>query len=101
MTAEPQPRTRFRTAIEGRWVFHAEVAAREIGNLTLAEALDLVILYAEVEPAKFEKAAVRWLGRFVSESKPSLLRVQMAVAAISELRGGSDGAKKILVELAG
>jgi hypothetical protein len=72
-----------------------------MGNVALGEALDLVILYAEVEPAKFEKAAVRWLGRYVAESKPSLLRVQMAVAALSELRGGSDAAKKILAELAG
>jgi len=73
MTAEPQPRTRFRKAIEGRWVFHAEVAAREIGNLTLAEALDLVCLYAEAEPATFEKVRLRWLVRYATEMQPSLL----------------------------
>ena len=43
-------------------MFHAEVAARELGALSLGEALELVVLYAEVEPAKFERAAVRWLG---------------------------------------
>jgi hypothetical protein len=86
LTAEPQPRTRFRKAIEGRWLFHAELAAREVGNLTLAEALDLVCLYAEVEPAKFEKAALRWLARYVTESKPSLLRAQIALAALGEQR---------------
>lgn len=74
MTAQPQPGARFRKAIEGRWVFHAELAAREMQNVTLAEALELVCLYAEAEPAKFERAAVRWLGRFVAESKPSLLQ---------------------------
>ena len=41
-------------------MFHAELAAREAGNLTLAEALELVCLYAEAEPAKFERAALRW-----------------------------------------
>jgi hypothetical protein len=61
LTAQPQRRTRFRKAIEGRWVFHAEVAAREIGNLSLAEAPELVCLYAEAEPAKFEKAALSGL----------------------------------------
>ena len=43
MTAQGHPRARFQRAIEGRWVFHAELAAREAGNLTLAEALELVV----------------------------------------------------------
>ena len=58
--AQEHPRARFRRAIEGGWVFHAELAASEAGNLTLAEALELVCLYAEAEPAKFERAALRW-----------------------------------------
>jgi hypothetical protein len=78
---------------EGRWVFHAELAAREAGNLTLAEALELVCLYAEAEPAKFEKGALRWHTRFVTESAPSLLRAQIALAALAELRAGSEAAK--------
>jgi hypothetical protein len=100
LTAQGHPRTRFKRAIEGRRVFHAELAARECVNLSLGEALDLVVLYAEAEPAKFERAAVRWLGKYVAESAPSLLRAQMAVGALSELRGGSEAAKKILAELA-
>jgi hypothetical protein len=83
-------------AIEGRWVFHAEVAARECGNLTLAEALELACLYAEAEPAKFEKAALRWHGRFVAEVATSLLSAQIALAALSELRAGSGQAKSVL-----
>jgi hypothetical protein len=100
LTAQGHPRARFKRAIEGRWVFHAELAAREAGRLTLGEALDLVALYAEAEPAKFEKAAVRWLGRFVTESTPSLLRAQIALAALSELRAGSEAAERLLRELA-
>jgi hypothetical protein len=42
VTAQGHPRARFRRAIEGGWVFDAELAAREAGNLSLAEALDLV-----------------------------------------------------------
>ena len=30
--------------------------------------------YTEAEPAKFERAALRWHARFVTESSPSLLR---------------------------
>jgi hypothetical protein len=100
LTAQGHPRTRFRNAIEGRWVFHAEVAARECGSLTLAEALDLVCLYAEAEPAKYERAAIRWLARYVTEAGPSLLDAQIALASLSDLRSGSDPAKTILVKLA-
>jgi hypothetical protein len=60
-------------------VFHAGLAAREAGNLTLEEALQLVCLYAEAEPAKFERAALRWHARFVTESARSLLRAQIAL----------------------
>ena len=95
-TAQGHPRTRFRKAIEGRWVFHAEVAARECGNLTLAEALELVCLYAEAEPAKFEKAALRWHARFVTECAPSLLSAQIALAALADLRASSEPAQKVL-----
>jgi len=62
--------------------------------------LDLVGLYAEVEPAKFETAALRWLARYVTEKKPSLLEAQIALAALSELRGGNEAAEKVLIELA-
>jgi hypothetical protein len=101
VTAQGSPRARSRRAIEGGWVFHAELAAREADNLSLTEALQLVCLYAEAEPAKFERAALRWHARFVTEASPSLLRAQIALAALSELRAGSETAKKLLLELSG
>jgi hypothetical protein len=76
------------------------MAAREVGNLTLAEALELVCLYAEAEPAKFERAALRWHSRFVTEARPSLLRAQIALAALNELRVGSGAARQMLHALA-
>jgi hypothetical protein len=86
--------------LEGGWIFHAELAAREAGNLTLAEAFQLVCLYAEAEPAKFERAALRWHARYVSQASPSLLTAQIALAALAELRAGSEAAKRVLHELA-
>jgi len=81
-------------------VFHAELAARAAGNLTLAEALELVVLYAEAEPAKFERAALRWHTRFVTEASPSPLDAQIALAALADLRAGSHSARRVLLELA-
>jgi hypothetical protein len=67
----------------------AEAAARQLGRLTLDNALKLLFLYAEKEPIKFERAALRWLGRYVTEGKAtSLLKAQLALAALSELRAG-------------
>ena len=37
-----------------------------MGTLSLEDALRLVVLYAEAEDDKFDKAAVRWLGRLLA-----------------------------------
>jgi hypothetical protein len=86
LTAQGDPSTRFRRAIEGRWVFHAELAARECGNLTLDEALELVCLYAEAEPAKFDRPRSGGSPAMSRKRRLSLLSAQIALAALSELR---------------
>ena len=50
----------------------AEDAARELPNLPLEDALQLVHLYAERGSPKFEKAALRWLERYLVEGSPRL-----------------------------
>jgi hypothetical protein len=57
----------------------AEAAARQLGHLPLDQALKLLFLYIEKEPIKFERAALRWLVRYVTEGKAvSLLKAQLA-----------------------
>jgi hypothetical protein len=51
----------------------AEAAARQLGQLTLDNALRLLFLYAEKEPIKFDRAALRWLSRYMSEGKAVLV----------------------------
>jgi len=50
----------------------AEDAARELPHLSLEDALALVHLYAERESPKYEKAALRWLERYLAEGSPRL-----------------------------
>jgi hypothetical protein len=50
----------------------AEDAARELPNLPLEDALQLVHLYAERGSPKYEKAALRWLERYLVEGEPRL-----------------------------
>ena len=50
----------------------AEDAARDLPNLPLEDALQLVHLYAERDSPKYEKAALRWLERYLTEGSPRL-----------------------------
>ncbi len=72
MTAGTHASVPFRRAIERRALWAAEDAARELPRLTLEEALQLVHLYAERGSPKYERAAMRWLVRYIVESSPRL-----------------------------
>jgi hypothetical protein len=72
VTAQPHAQVRFRRAIERRALWLAEDAARELPNLPLEELLQLVHLYAEKESPKYQRAALRWLERYLAEGSPGL-----------------------------
>jgi hypothetical protein len=76
---------RFRRAIERRALWMAEDAARELPNLSPEDALKLVKLYAEKDSLKFEKAALRWLERYLAESSPTLTRFARVAAELAAL----------------
>jgi hypothetical protein len=75
VTAQPHAHARFRRAIERRALWLAEDAARELPNLPLEDLLQLVHLYAERGSPKYEKAALRWLERYLTEGSPRLRHV--------------------------
>ena len=83
MTAQPHAHVRFRRAIERRALWLAEDAARELPNLPLEDALQLVHLYAERGSPKFERAALRWLERCLDESSPRLQRFAEMAAELA------------------
>jgi hypothetical protein len=74
LTAQPHAQVRFRQAIERRALWLAEDAARELPNLPLEDLLQLVHLYAERGSPKYERAALRWLERYLVERDPSLVQ---------------------------
>ena len=67
MTSQGTPRGRFGRAIHRRHLDAAEMAAREMGGLSLAAALLLCELLANADPARYERAVLRWLQRFIDE----------------------------------
>jgi hypothetical protein len=88
MTSQGTAHGRFERAIHRGHVQAAEMAAREMGGLSLADALMLCELLAAVDPARYERAALRWLERFIDERLPPLAEVALAASALAELRHG-------------
>jgi hypothetical protein len=91
LTAQPNAHVRFTRAIERRALWLAEDAARELPALALEDALDLVRLYAEKQSPKYEKAAMRWLRRYLAEDEPTLELFARSVSSLAELQGGVGG----------
>jgi hypothetical protein len=62
-----------------------EDAVRELPNLPLEDALQLVHLYAGRGSPKYERAAMRWLERYLTEGEPRLQHVAELVADLAKL----------------
>jgi hypothetical protein len=92
MTSQGTAHGRFSRALANRNLRGAESAARELGRLGLDDALGLCVLYRQCAPARYERAAVRWLERFIAERRPSLEEVGLAVGALAELGNGGAAA---------
>jgi hypothetical protein len=73
------------------------LAIREMGTLSLLDALAYLDLLAEVRPEKLERAALRWHGRLETEAATlTLAESQLALAALASLCAGEREALKIL-----
>jgi hypothetical protein len=59
MTSQGTAHGRFQRAIHARDAQNAEMAAREMGGLSLTDALLLCELLANVDPQRYERAALR------------------------------------------
>jgi hypothetical protein len=70
-------------AIENGNLTVAEATVREIGVVSLEEALALTVLVAQKEPHRRSAFAIRWLRRLLDEDRN--LTVDQAVLAVSAL----------------
>jgi hypothetical protein len=68
MTSQGTAHGRFARAIRNRNLLTAEIAARELGELSLPDALAFCLLLAEVDPPRFERAIARWTARFILDA---------------------------------
>ena len=78
------------------------MAAKEMGQLSLIDALTLVACYARSGSPKFDRPAVRWLARLAEERDTPLREVRMAANALEALRTKHhDLAEKMLLRFLG
>jgi hypothetical protein len=90
LTAQGHPRAIFKGAIERGNIVVAEATARELGRITLEEALGLTALVAEKEPERRSRFAVRLLRRLLEEDGSlTIEEVTMAASCLSTLGGPS------------
>jgi hypothetical protein len=74
------------------------IAARELGELSLADALSLCLLFAEVAPERYSPAAARFHARFVLKAQGlSLEQSQLALSALAMLPQERGAALRMLV----
>ena len=86
MTAQGHPRAIFRRAIERRNLLVAETIARELGTISLDEALALVCLVAErSSPQRLDAYGRRWLARLATEHELTLAELDLAITALRAL----------------
>ncbi len=97
MTSQGSAHGRFTRAIAQKNVRGAEIAAKEMGGLSLLDALDYLGVLAEMQPERAQAAAIRWHGRLELESVAlSLVESQLALAALASLCAGDRDALQIL-----
>jgi hypothetical protein len=69
----------------------AEVTAREIGRVTIAEALELTALVARKQPHRYCRFAARWLCLYLEEhEKATLEDVALLVSNLQSLAISKD-----------
>jgi hypothetical protein len=86
MTSQGTAQGRFQRAIQRGHLFAAETATRELGSLSLSEALSLCLLYESENDPRFEKALRRWLSRVRLDHALGHEQVELLRAGAGSLR---------------
>ena len=101
VTSQGSAYPRFRRALDRRNATEALSAAGELQFVGLADALELTLLLAEEEDARYERAALRWHARFAYETKSLDIRESVAVLALLTAIPANRMAAGALAELFG
>jgi hypothetical protein len=96
MTSQDSAHGRFTRAIQRRNLWAAETSLRELGSVSLEDALGYLDLLAEQKPEKLERAAVRWHGRLETEAPIlTLAESQLACGVGESVRGRPGSGRRV------
>jgi hypothetical protein len=100
VTSDGSPYSRFRRALETGNELLVLGAARELPQIALDDALRICLVLRDGDPGRYERAAVRWLGRFALEARAVSMRdLRAAAAALDALPTRSTEAMEQLQRL--
>ncbi|HWF73564.1 MAG TPA: hypothetical protein VG186_09480 [Solirubrobacteraceae bacterium] len=86
MSSDGSPYVRFRRALKTGNEALVVAAALELPHVALDDALQICLVLRNGDPDRYERAAVRWLGRFALEGRQvSIDDVRAAAKALDEL----------------
>jgi hypothetical protein len=86
VSSDGSPYVRFRRALKTGTEALVVAAAHELPHVELDDALQICLVLRNGDPERFERAAVRWLGRFALEARAvSIEDVREAAKALDEL----------------
>ena len=81
VTSDGSPYARFRRALETGNELLVLATARELPQVALDDALRICLVLRDGDRDRYERAAVRWLGRFALEARAVTIRDLRAAAA--------------------
>lgn len=84
MTSGGHRYAEFQRALRNGNLWVAEAVARDLPRVSLEDALKLVYLYAEKQSSKYEKAAMKWLRRYLDEKSPTLQNFATVVNRLAQ-----------------
>jgi hypothetical protein len=84
VTAQGHPSAIFQRAVRSGNVAEVESILIDMRWVPLDHAHALVELYAETGSPKYERAALRYLGRYLAETDPSLADVAQLTGVLAE-----------------
>jgi hypothetical protein len=93
------PYARFRRALELGKLPLVLAAAAELPRLDLEDGLRVLVLMAEQDRGRFDRAAVRWLGRLALDRRLDVEDLRAGLAACELLRRHPAQGEAVLAEL--
>jgi hypothetical protein len=100
VTSDGSAYSRFRRALQTGNELLVLSAARELPRVALDDALRICLLLRDGDDERYERAAVRWLGRFALEARGATIHdIRSAADALDELPDSTSDAMERLQRL--